>query len=342
LNKSKEIEKIACKESPEKEDILFLLNLEEENELNSLFSIACEIKDEHFAAEIPVFGTFEFSNYCEENCLYCKLREENFSIERYRLSADTIIDTLKKVSNLGLNDIILESGQDSTYDTDMISYMIFSLKQYSQDIKIYLSIGERGFDEYKTWRYSGIEGYILSHNTSNKQLFDQTHQRRNLDQRIRHLQYLKRSGLQTGTGIIVGLPGQTSEDIAGDILLSKELDSDFLLVQPFIPYPFTPYQHKDPPPINTILKSMAVARIVLKDVSLPFKLGDIRSNLEFDKIKNTGINVLLAQIVLVKGSSKIYNEHKSVRKKISGQQRFTQSYSPIKIFEESVSNSRLS
>ena len=76
--------------------------------------------------------------------------------------------------------------------------------------------------------------------------------------------YFKSLGFQIGSGNLVGMPQQSVKDIADDIILCKELDVDMASFSPFIPSPNTPYRNQLACDINSILKAMAVGRIVLK------------------------------------------------------------------------------
>ena len=76
-------------------------------------------------------------------------------------------------------------------------------------------------------------------------------------------------GYQVGSGNLIGLPFQTLEDIADDILLCKKLDVDMASFSPFIPSPYTPYRNKRPVDFTLALKVLAVARIVLRNVHIP-------------------------------------------------------------------------
>lgn len=127
------------------------------------------------------------------DCEGCENRENNYELERYRLDADEIIQRIRDISTDGTTNFILKTGYDSFYDTDLISYILYSLKQLN-NLSVYLSLNERGFDEYKRWKISGAEGYWLNCN-----LYNISDKNRFIKQSD-HLKYLKRIGYQTGTG----------------------------------------------------------------------------------------------------------------------------------------------
>jgi biotin synthase len=261
-----------------RERIIELFESEDESDYCRLIEDAEKLMIEKFDNYVKIIGQINFSNYCEDNCNYCDLREENFSLDRYRSSADDIISKVIHVSNLGLKSIILESGKDTYFDTDIIAYIIYSIKQKA-DISIILSLGERGFDEYKRWKLAGADSYLLKFETSNPKMFAKMHNNMSLDVRLRHLNYLKKIGFRVGSGNIVGLPEQSNEDLANDIFLSRELNIDFLVLSSFIPLPFTPIQNYPACSEKKLNKFLSLARLVLESNDISYlSAGDTVTN----------------------------------------------------------------
>jgi len=259
---------ILHKEELTKEEIIFLLNLNDKNDQQKLFDSADEVRSIYCGDEVHLRGIIEFSNYCKQNCLYCGLREDNYRLKRYRMAPEEIIETAHIISNLGIYTIVLQSGEDNYYDTDMISYIIYQIKQNTNAV-ITLSLGERSFDEYREWKIAGADRYLLKHETANHNLYLVYHKKQKLEDRLSHLRFLKTIGYQIDSGNIIGLPMQSVEDIADDILLCKELDLDMAAFGPFIPSPDTIYKNKSAGDVDLTLRTMAAARIVLKKVHIP-------------------------------------------------------------------------
>ena len=276
-----------------RDDIVAMLKSDSAEEMHLLFEKAREVRSQNFGDVIKMRGNLKFTNYCEANCLYCQNREDNFSLKRYRLSGDEIIETVKLYSNIGIDSVILQSGIDSYYDTDMISYIIYSIRQ-NNDLSITLSLGERGFDEYNTWKIAGAERYVLKHKTANRNLYKIYHSKDRLTSRLNHLRLLKRLGYKIGTGIIIGLPYQTMEDIADDILLCKELGVDVLTVSPFNPMPFTPYQNKEAGNRELVSKTIAVIRLIMQNVDIQTSSVIESGNINVkEKCLNSGANIVV-------------------------------------------------
>ncbi len=251
-----------------KQEITHLLTLSDESEIKLLYLKADEVRKKYCGDEVHFRGIIEFSNHCNQNCLYCGLRLHNKNIIRYRMSSKEILTAANIIFNTGIKTIVLQSGEDSFYGCEDIESLIRHIKN-NFDVAITLSLGERSFDEYAKWKTAGADRYLLKHETANPILYYLYHQGDELENRLNHLRYLKSIGYQTGSGNIIGLPDQTLGDIADDLMLLNELDVDMASISPFIPSPDTPYYQKTKANAELTLKAMAVARIILKDVHIP-------------------------------------------------------------------------
>jgi len=159
------LERILNKRDLTKEDIIYLLEISDFKSVRQLFEYADEIRRNFCGEDVHLRGIVEFSNFCGNDCNYCGIRKSNEQIERYRMQADEIIEAAKTITNSGLRTIILQSGEDNFYDTDQISYIIYSIKR-NLDASLTLSLGTRTFEEYKTWKYAGADRYLLKFESS--------------------------------------------------------------------------------------------------------------------------------------------------------------------------------
>jgi biotin synthase len=288
------LEKIISQNSFTKEEIIFLLGLSDSRDVQLLLIKSKEIKEYTFGKDVLIRGVIKFSNYCTRLCNYCGLRENNFASRRYRLSPDEILSTAKTIYERGVRTIFLQSGQDSYYDTDVISHIVYSIKK-EFDVAVTLNIGERSFEEYKLWKIAGADRYFLKHDTANPDLYSEYHSRSNYRERINHIKYLKHLGYQIGTGNIIGLPKQELSDIADDVILCKEIDVNMLSIGPFIPAKFTPYESHVQGDLMLTLKTIAVARLVLQNINISATaaLDSIDKNGR-EKGLSAGANIILA------------------------------------------------
>lgn len=163
--------------------------------------------------------------------------------------------------------IVLQSGEDPFYTTDILKDLIIKIK--SLDIAITLSIGERDFEEYKIWKETGADRYLMRHETADEKLYNYLHPHDTFENRKLHLLKLKEIGYEIGAGCMVGLPGQGPRELAKDLMFLKELDSDMIGIGPFIPNPDTPLKNEKGGDLKTTLKIIALARILIPTANIP-------------------------------------------------------------------------
>lgn len=228
---------------------------------------ADKIRRQYVGDGVHLRGLIEFSNICKRNCLYCGLQSQNKFVKRYRLSKSEILDIAKKGVDDGFKTIVLQSGEDDFYTTGMLCSIISDIKELGAAIT--LSIGEKTFEEYKAYKDAGADRFLLRIETTDENLYRKMHPYADFQNRKRCLYDLKKLGYETGTGCLVGLPGQTLDSLADDILFFKELDADMIGIGPFIPHPQTPLKNEQPGNLDLAVKVMAVTRILLKDINIP-------------------------------------------------------------------------
>lgn len=276
-----------------KQEIIDILNDNSKNDW--LFKEADKVRHENVGDEIHLRGLIEFSNICKRQCKYCGLRSPNTKIERYRLSAEEIRKTAKNAVNMGYRTIVLQSGEDDYYDTDKMCEIIREIKKL--DVALTLSIGEKTYDEYKAYKKAGADRYLLRIETTDEELYSNMHPGANIENRFRCLYNLKKLGYETGTGCLVGLPKQTTESLANDILFFKELDADMIGIGPFIPHEETPLKDASKGDFWLALKVMALTRINMPDINIPATTAMETLNLNGRIIAlQSGANVVMPNV----------------------------------------------
>lgn len=241
--------------------------LKDDSKNDGLFSLADKIRHENVGDEVHLRGLIEFSNICKRTCKYCGLRCENTNIERYRIEPEEIILKAQKAVETGFKTIVLQSGEDNFFSKDVMCEIIRQIKK--MDVALTLSIGERSFEDYKAFRDSGADRYLIRIETTDRKLYSEMHPNMDFDNRVNCLRNLKKLGYETGTGCLVGLPGQSLESLADDILFFKEIGADMVGIGPFISHPDTPLKDIQNGDFTLALKVMALTRIVLKDINIP-------------------------------------------------------------------------
>ena len=246
-------------------DIIEILKDDSNNDW--LFSLADKTREEYVGDEVHLRGLIEFSNICKRQCKYCGLRCEDKFIDRYRISKENIISYAEHAVNMGYKTIVLQSGEDEYYNTDLMCEIIAGIKKLG--VALTLSIGEKTYEEYKAFKEAGADRYLIRIETTDKTLYNQMHPNMDFYNRVRCLKDLGRLGYEVGTGCLVGLPNQTIESLADDILFFKEINADMVGIGPFIPHPHTPLKDSATGSFTLALKVMALTRILLKDINIP-------------------------------------------------------------------------
>ena len=258
------IEKIIKSSNASVEEIVKLL----EGDGKILFESADRLRSEYCGEEVHLRAIIEFSNHCRCDCQYCGLQRLNEKIKRYRMSPQEIVQNVKEAYEAGYKTVVLQSGEDSYYTREIISGIIKDIKNIG-DIAITLSVGERGYEDYAQWKEDGADRFLLKHETADPDIYNRLHPHSSFQKRVQCLKWLKELGYQTGSGFMIGLPGQSLETIANDILLLKELDVEMAGIGPFIPHPDTGLKHEDTGSSLLTLKAVAITRLMLKRPHLP-------------------------------------------------------------------------
>jgi biotin synthase len=249
--------------------------------LAELWQRADQTRQMHVGGEVHLRGLIEVSNYCVRLCAYCGLRAGNHKIERYRMSAAEIVACAHKAVDYGYGTVVLQSGEDPAIACDWMAALVRQIKAETP-LAVTLSLGERESHELAAWRQAGADRYLLRFETSNRVLYDRIHPPRGGERsdRIAMLHTLRELGYEVGSGVMIGIPGQTYEDLARDIELFRTLDLDMIGVGPYLIHPDTPLGNADqrpaaPPeqqvPNSELMtyKVLALARLVCPRANIP-------------------------------------------------------------------------
>lgn len=251
-----------------KGEIVKLLTTENREEIYRLYRLADQTRKKYMGEEIHLRGIIEFSNYCQRDCLYCGLRKSNKNLHRYRMTLSEIFQTASKAKLLNFKTVVLQSGEDPFYKVEDLCFLTEKIKE-KLNLAITLCIGEHSRQEYAMMKEAGADRFLLKHETSDPILYKKLHPDLFYEDRLNCLQWLKELGYQVGSGNMVGLPGQSVESLAEDILLSERLDIDMIGIGPFISHPKTPLRDAKSGSLEMVLKVIAIARIITRNAHIP-------------------------------------------------------------------------
>ncbi len=265
----------------EKTEILGWLREENPERLKELWRRADETRRCHVGDAVHLRGLMEISNYCARQCAYCGLRVGNTNLARYRMDADEILEAAQQAVKFGYGTVVLQGGEDYGITTQWLAEVVRRIKSETP-LAVTLSLGERPDKDLAAWRKSGADRYLLRFETSDPNLFEEIHPPlgNHKCDRLAILRRLRELGFEVGSGIMVGIPGQTYASVANDIALFRELDLDMIGIGPFIPHPVTPLgngfkffpsvrREQVPNTELMVYKAMALTRLVRPDANIP-------------------------------------------------------------------------
>ena len=264
------IEKLEQKQALEKEEWIELLEHRTPQTEALLFAKARDKQGAYFGKQIYIRGLIEFTNYCRNDCYYCGIRRSNGNAHRYRLTEEEILDCCRYGYSLGFRTFVLQGGEDGFFTEEKMIRLIERIRRDFPDCAITLSIGERERAEYEAYFRAGANRFLLRHETANEAHYRHLHPTElSLAHRKQCLRELREIGYQVGSGMMVGSPGQTTADLAEDLMFLQELQPHMVGIGPFIPHQDTPFRAEQAGTLEDTLFLLAAIRLMLPKVLLP-------------------------------------------------------------------------
>lgn len=252
-----------------KEEITVLLENMTHADREGLYNYALKTKQEYYGDKVYLRGLIEFSNICRQDYLYCGIRASNVKAERYRLTMAEILVCCDQGHELGYRTFVLQSGEDLWYTEEILVALIHEIKKRYPEVAVTLSIGQRRTETYQSLFHAGADRFLMRHETASKELYEKLHPTMLFEDRRACLSALKDIGYQVGAGFMVGLPGQTFADLAGDLQYLRELRPDMIGIGPFIPHSETPLGTKKGGTLEDTLVMVALARLLIPESLIP-------------------------------------------------------------------------
>jgi len=261
-----------------KETIVELLKAEgRDREL--LFEKAAEVKQKYIGNKVHLRGLIELTNYCTKNCYYCGISASNKKVNRFMISLPEVENAIKFVYDNNYGSVVIQSGElQGEKFISFIEEILISINRIGKgSLGITLSCGEQSMETYQRWKDAGAHRYLLRIEASDKKLYYKLHPdnaKHNFENRLRALKNLQNCGYQTGTGVMIGLPFQTVENLANDLLFMRDFDIDMCGMGPYIEHVDTElYKSLDIVPtiskrVDLSLKMIAILRAMMKDVNI--------------------------------------------------------------------------
>ncbi|MFA7141542.1 MAG: [FeFe] hydrogenase H-cluster radical SAM maturase HydE [Proteiniphilum sp.] len=248
-------------------------------EEEQLFRHSAAVKQEYVGNSVYLRGLIELSNICEKDCYYCGIRRSNCKVHRYTVSHDEVLAAVRFAYEKGFGSVTIQSGEmTSPAFIRRIDRILREAKKITQgEIGITLSCGEQTEETYRRWFESGAERYLLRIETSSEALYRKLHPddaKHSYARRVEALEALRKTGYQTGTGVMIGLPFQTAEDLADDLLFMKQREIDMCGMGPYIAHADTPlWAFRDQllplgARLRLSLRMVSLLRILMPDINI--------------------------------------------------------------------------
>lgn len=246
-----------------------------------LFQAADKIRREVYGTDVYIRGLIEISSFCKNDCYYCGIRRGNEKAGRYRLREDEILSCCETGYSLGFRTFVLQGGEDSYYNDDMLCRVVSEIKSRYPDCAVTLSLGEKTRESYKYYFDAGADRYLLRHETANEKHYRMLHpDNMHIENRRNCLWELKEIGYQVGSGFMVGSPYQTTHNLVEDIRFLQELKPDMIGIGPYITHQDTPFAEFKSGSLNLTLRLVAILRLMFPYALIPSTtaLGTIAPN----------------------------------------------------------------
>lgn len=247
-----------------------LLEARDTESLELLCREAREVREANYGRDVFIRGLIELTNICKNDCYYCGIRRSNKEVVRYRLTHEQVLDCCAYGYELGFRTFVLQGGEDPYWTANRLVQLIEEMRINYPDCAITLSLGEWSRQDYERFYQAGANRFLLRHETYSPEHYAQLHPE---DMSALHrqecLRNLRDIGFQTGTGIMVGSPGQTISHIIQDIRFIEELRPQMIGLGPFLPHRDTPFANERPGDLELTLRLLAILRLMHPTALIP-------------------------------------------------------------------------
>lgn len=231
---------------------------------------AQEVALGYFGNRVFIRGLIEITNRCRNNCYYCGIRRGNRDIARYELTREEILECCREGYLLGFRTFVLQGGETPEVKDDWMTETVATIRVSFPDCAITLSLGEKSRESYERFFRAGANRYLLRHETHNEEHYRTLHpEDMSLAHRLQCLDWLKQTGFQVGTGIMVGSPYQTVDNLVEDILYIERFQPEMIGIGPFLPYHDSPFATSPPGSMELTLKLLSIFRLIHPAALIP-------------------------------------------------------------------------
>ncbi len=256
------------------------LRLEGEAQLE-LLALARTRRQQAFPAnEVEVRSVIEISNVCTQQCEYCGMGQGDSP--KYVLPLEEFIHVASHLYASGRRVVLIQAGENRSQTfVEHVCRCTREVKTRHPDFEVILCLGNLSYEQFRQLRQAGAERYILKFETGNPQLYHRLKPRDSFEDRITCLEHLLELGFKVGSGNIVGLPGQSHEDLVDDLLFAGRFPLAMVSCSVFIPGEGSKLRNAPVGNPEVALNTLALLRIMYPQRLIP-------TTSPFERVKKDG------------------------------------------------------
>lgn len=251
------------------EGLRLLLEADDPDGVQYLHDTAREVAEASFGRTVQLRALIEWSNVCRNDCRYCGIRRSNHTLPRYTLSREEILGCCAHAWEKGLRTFVLQGGENPPAAAALAG-TVAEMRASWPEAAITLSLGELSHETYALLRRSGANRYLLRHETATAAHYALLHPASmRLETRMACLRSLRELGYETGAGMMVGAPFQTTDHLIADIRFLEVFQPEMIGTGPFIPHPDTPLGGHTAGSPDLTLRIYSILRLMLPQANIP-------------------------------------------------------------------------
>ena len=280
-------------------EVLYLLGLQQAEEIKKIFAVARGLRRRYFGDSIFLYGFLYFSTWCRNNCAFCRYRASNRLCQRYRKTERQVVEAALDMAASGVHLLDLTMGEDPLYyeSEDGFKPLLYLIKEVKRQtsLPIMISFGAVPDGALANLSETGAEWFACYQAIHNESLFHKLRLNQSYSERLGKKYKAAELGLLIEEGILSGV-GESLDDIADSMQEMRRMGAHQVRVMNFVPQQGTPIQDFPPPPKMRELLIIAVLRLLFPHRLIPASL-DVYGVAGLKEKLEAGANVVTSLIL---------------------------------------------
>jgi biotin synthase len=233
--------------------------------LEELLSLAQEVRERFWGREVELCSIINArSGLCREDCHFCAQSSRyRTGVEIYPLiSPEKALEKARRLENTGVRHFSLVTSGRSTKERDFKQILeIYRMLRAETRLELHASLGSIDQEKARQLKEAGVTTYHHNLETG-RRFFPHVCTTHTFKDRVATIQAAKSAGLAVCSGGIIGL-GESMTDRLEMVLELRELGVRSVPVNILNPIPGTPLAGQKPLPVEEILKTVAIFRLIM-------------------------------------------------------------------------------